>query len=262
MPRDPNQFYDGGLAVVTYDLFAARNGRLDGDVDFYLDLARRHGGPVLELAAGTGRILAPLVSAGFEVVGVDVSRAMLDVAEHRLAGLESGRWSLIQAPMQSFETHQRFGLVLIPARALQHLVDPADQRETLERARRHLLPGGRLAIDLFDPNLEYCVGTPPVLPPREVTDPTSGRRFRRSCLGRFTDPFAQTTGEEIRIEELDEAGGVIASQDTSWTLKWSTRQEMAYLLELCGFVVEAQFGDFQGGPPTYAGEQVWVARPT
>jgi SAM-dependent methyltransferase len=256
---DPNAFYGGGLAVESYDLFTAAGGRLEGDVEFYLELARAQGGPVLELAAGSGRVLVPLAKAGVEVTGLDISQPMLDIAARRLAaqGLPA---ELVCASMAEFDLGRRFDLVLIPARALQHLVDPADQRRALRCAHAHLNPGGRLVIDLFDPLLEACVGIPAAPPPRDAVDPQSDRRFRRTCLGRTTDAFRQITGERMRIEELDAKGAVIAAQETSWALRWATRQEMAYLLELCGFEVEALYSDFRKAPPAYGGEQVWVAR--
>lgn len=260
---NPNAFYGGGLAVESYDLFAAQNDRMAGDVAFYLDLARDRGGRILELACGTGRVLTPLVEAGFEVTGVDISRAMLEVADRRLQALRPSAWGrarLVCSAMQDFETTDRFDLVLISARSFQHLTDPADQRKTLERVWRCLTPGGMLVIDMFDPRLEMCVGEPEVLPAREVVDPVSGRRFRRICLGRHTDPFRQTTGERMRIEELDAQGAVLGRHETSWTLRWSTRQEMAYLLELTGFEAVSVYSDFQRSPPAYGGEQLWVAR--
>ena len=60
------------------------------DVPFYLDEAERSGGPVLELGVGTGRIAVPIAAAGIEVVGVDLSAGMLEVARERaaLAGVE------------------------------------------------------------------------------------------------------------------------------------------------------------------------------
>lgn len=259
MNPDPNAFYDGGLAVETYDLFAGKDGRMGGDVDFYVDLARKQGGPVLELAAGTGRVLIPLAQAGFPVTGLDVSAAMLDIAARRLE-TEGLAAELICAPMQALDLSWTFDLALIPARAFQHLIEPVDQRETLVRIHRHLNPGGLLVLDLFDPALEVCVGTPADSPPREAVDPVSGRRFRRSCLGRMTDPFRQITGERLLIEELDGEGAVLARQETSWMLRWSMRQEMAYLLELTGFEVVAQYSDFARSPPAYGREQVWVAR--
>jgi SAM-dependent methyltransferase len=52
-----------------------------GDLDLYLALAARTGGPILELAAGSGRIAVPLAAAGYQVTGVDNDPAMLARAE-------------------------------------------------------------------------------------------------------------------------------------------------------------------------------------
>ena len=48
-----------------------------GDLDLYLALAARTGGPILELGVGTGRLAVPLAAAGYEVTGVDLDPAML-----------------------------------------------------------------------------------------------------------------------------------------------------------------------------------------
>src|SRR5438034_11627239 len=53
------------------------------DVPFYVEEAVRSGGPVLELGVGTGRIAVPIAAAGIEVVGVDLSAGMLEVAGGR-----------------------------------------------------------------------------------------------------------------------------------------------------------------------------------
>jgi SAM-dependent methyltransferase len=53
------------------------------DVRFWQDLARREGGPVLELGCGTGRITMPVARTGVPVVGVDRSPAMLAYAKQR-----------------------------------------------------------------------------------------------------------------------------------------------------------------------------------
>ena len=60
------------------------------DVSFYLEEARRSGGPVVELGVGTGRIAVPIAADGIRVIGVDASEGMLEVARERaaLAGVE------------------------------------------------------------------------------------------------------------------------------------------------------------------------------
>ena len=47
------------------------------DVPFYVDVARKSGGPVLEIACGTGRVLLPIAREGIEIEGVDNSESML-----------------------------------------------------------------------------------------------------------------------------------------------------------------------------------------
>jgi ubiquinone/menaquinone biosynthesis C-methylase UbiE len=53
---------------------------MKGDIDFYIACAHEFGGPILELATGTGRVLWPIAAAGFEIAGLDISTAMLTQA--------------------------------------------------------------------------------------------------------------------------------------------------------------------------------------
>src|SRR5215204_5377235 len=66
---------------------------------FYRDLARRTGGPILELACGTGRLTVPLASDGHEVVGLDASPAMLRAARDK-ADAEDLGITFVQADMR------------------------------------------------------------------------------------------------------------------------------------------------------------------
>jgi ubiquinone/menaquinone biosynthesis C-methylase UbiE len=89
--RDQNQA--GGLIFDFYDLRIEGDYRpISGDVPFYLRQARKTGGPILELACGTGRIAIPLARAGFEVVGLDKSRAMLRIARAKAGGVRKLEW--------------------------------------------------------------------------------------------------------------------------------------------------------------------------
>jgi len=259
---DPNHYYTGGLGVTCYDLFTG-NGPLAGDIAFYLDCTARFGSPVLELGCGTGRVTLALGRAGHVCTGLDLSTAMLDLARTKLADLPDvqKRVRLVSGDMANFDLTERFALVIVPARSFQHIVTPAGQRAALDCIRRHLRPGGHLVLDLFDPNFELLFAddaVPP--PPRERRDPSSGRLIRRTVLTRDCDPLRQTVHETLRFDVTDEDGHLLASEETAWTLRWSLRQEMAYLLELTGFEPVALYSDFEKAPPAYGREQLWVAR--
>ena len=261
--NDAISYYGNGLAVRTYDLFND-GGALAGDIEFYIDAARRFGMSVLELGVGTGRIAVPLANAGCTVMGLDASQAMLDVAAARIARLPgdtAARIRLVLGDMSDFDLGEQFPLVLIPARAFQHVLEPAMQRSTLAAARRHLSSGGHLIIDMFDPRLDYCLPEQSVSdPPLEIADAASGHIIRRTTLARTNDPLSQTFSERFLFEVVGSSGQIIATEETSWSLRWTYRQEMAYLFELCGFEPVGQFSDFRGAPPAYGREQLWVVR--
>ena len=80
-----------------YDVDMARNMAFD-DVGFYAELCARHGGTVVELGCGSGRILLELVARGVDAIGVDTSAGMLRELQRKAAArpgrtlsLDSGR---------------------------------------------------------------------------------------------------------------------------------------------------------------------------
>src|SRR5262245_56439435 len=141
-----------------YDHVGPYRSRLD--VAFFLDEAVGAGGPVLELGCGTGRVLIPIARAGVEIVGVDASAPMLNICRDRLLQeLEAvqARVTLVHADMRSFALDRRFTLATIPFRPFQHLLTVDDQLACLSAIRRHLVDGGRLILDLFNPSLDALV---------------------------------------------------------------------------------------------------------
>ncbi len=53
---------------------------------------------------------------------------------------------------------------------------------------------------------------------------------------------------------------MLRHEEVTLALRWTYRWEMRYLLELCGFEIEAAYSDFKQSPPASGLEQVWVAR--
>jgi SAM-dependent methyltransferase len=263
--RISNAYYHSKLGVRFYDLFsgdAGCSGPVKGDVDFFVACARQFGAPVLELATGTGRVLWPVAAAGFDIVGLDISHEMLAVARSnggRQSSVTRERVRFCRMDMASFFLTESFRLAIIPFRAFQHLTLPQEQRSALNCIRQSLMTGGHLVIDLLDPRLENCVpGAPSPMPERRVRNQNTGRTAVRRVVERINDPVRQVFTEKFRLEELDEEGWTLESEETEWTLRWSTRQEMRYLFELTGFNVIAEYSDFFRSPPTYGVEQLWV----
>jgi SAM-dependent methyltransferase len=261
--RQQRPFYaDGGLNVETYD---ARTAGMPNEIDWWVREAVAAGGPVLELACGTGRITWPIARAGLKIVGLDISAAMLRAAEAKRRGElpeVSDRVRFVRGDMVDFSLGETFALAIIPFRAFQVLLTPEAQRRSLTSIRRHLGVGSRLIIDVFDPRLDFILPdrTEPPLPDRpSVTHPATGNSVTIEVLSRANDPLCQILAERWRFTEVSPTGETLRREDEILELRWSYRYEMRYLLELCGFAIERELSDFADAPPAYGREQIWVA---
>lgn len=264
-PMKPGPFYEHpSLNVETYD---ARTdlAPIEGDVDFYLELARDQGGPILDIGGGTGRVAWPIAAAGFQVTTLDRSEAMLAVsrAKAELWGVDVAARTTFVVAEREIELGSRFGLAIAPFRVLQALLTPDDQRRALERIARHLRPGGLFVAHLFDPLLElYTPMDGPAADPDRgtVRHPSTGHMVEIRVLPRTNDPLAQVLTESWEFRELGQDGQPVRIEEETLRMRWTYRYEMRYLLERAGFAVEAEYSDFHRSPPRYGAEQVCVAR--
>jgi RimJ/RimL family protein N-acetyltransferase/SAM-dependent methyltransferase len=232
------------------------------DVEVWLALAKETGGPVLELACGTGRALLPLAEAGYECVGVDLSPHMLAVAQRKREGMAAevrARVTLTEGDMRGFELRRQFGLVFMTARTLQALLTREDQRACLERCARHLRPGGLLGIDVFNPRLDRLVRPGGVDEKPDEHEGPEGRQVRETGHTDY-DLASQTLIWRSRLE-CRERDGQTTVRGYVCPLHYFFRFEMEWMLEACGFEVEAWYGDFARSTFTAESpEMVFVAR--
>ena len=216
-----------------YDAWAAD---MTEDVDYYVELAREAEGPIIELAAGSGRISIPIAQrTGKRVIGIDLSTAMLDIARARAA--EAGvDLELHEGDMRDLDFEQASDLVICPYRALLHLPTWHDRRRVFERVARALRPGGRFAWNAF------------------VFD----HRFAAALDGRWEDePLRHLTTYALGDNRID-----ITIEDVpALSLWWVTRSEWEGLLDVSGLETEALFGWFDRRPFDDASREfVWIAR--
>jgi SAM-dependent methyltransferase len=106
----------------------------------WLDWCTQAEPPVLYLGIGVGRLAAPLSRAGIEFVGVDAHPGMLAHARRRIPDLES-----YEALIADMRLDRRFDLVIGPSGILT-------SEPNLAAAVRHLVPGGRVGMELMNPH--------------------------------------------------------------------------------------------------------------
>jgi SAM-dependent methyltransferase len=212
------------------------------DVEFYVERALAAGGPVVELAVGTGRIAIPIAVAGIDVIGVDSSPAMLEVA--RAAGDDAGvsdRIDLRLGDLREPPVSERVPLVICPFRSLLHMETEDEKLRALRAARELLEPGGSFVFDVFAPS-------------REDIEETDGRWLEREP-GIFEradwDEDARTLSLSVRSDD---------GSATTFGLHWLSAPEWLRLLDEAELDVEALYGWFDGRPHDGDEDMVFVTR--
>jgi SAM-dependent methyltransferase len=236
---------DAALARL-YDLFP-----FQADLPFYLDLAATQGGHVMELACGSGRVLVPLAQAGHEIVGLDASPHMLELAREKLtaAGPDvMARAELVQGDMREFACGTRFDLAVVAVKSFAYLVHRADQQRVLAAVAAHLRPGGVLAMDLMHPSPAWLLRPPGSLHQDLVQHvPERGVTLARTETVVSTDLAAQVRVIRSAYEIVAD-DGTITKRFVEWPYRFTYRFEVELLLEQAGFEVEAIYGGYEREP--------------
>ncbi len=226
-----------------YDL---DQGHFADDIPFYLGLAQRTAGPILELGCGTGRLVLALAQAGHRVTGIEQVPAMLARAADKLraAGRRAaGRATLRQGDIRQLDLAERFGLAILAVNTFMDLEGPAEQAQVLERVRLHLLPGGMLVLDLFHPDPQALASADGTLQMEKVLhDPQTGRHALK-FVARQIDAARQELTATFIYDEHDDAGQVTRTAAV-FHLRYLHRQELERMLGTAGYAVEAVYGGY------------------
>ena len=218
------------------DRYEEWSADMTADVAFYVELARKTSGPLVELAIGNGRVAIPLARAtGQRVIGVDFSPAMLAQARTRAAaaGVEL---DLREGDMRDLALDELAGLIYCPFRALLHLPTWTGRRRTFERAAASLRPGGRFAWNAF--------------------------AFDHQIAARLDgvhqeEPVPHTNRYAVGDNRID----ITLDDGAKSSLWWATKNEWLGLLDVAGLELEVLYGGFARVPfVDDSREYVFVAR--
>jgi predicted RNA methylase len=188
-------------------------------------------GLVVELGVGTGRLAVPLADAGCRVLGLDVSRRMLDGLRDRGPAAAA----VLRALADMADPPVRRGcaaVVLVAFNTLFNVTDTEGQRRTVAAAAGALAAGGRLVVEAFVPVPDG---------PRGDLSVRSVEIDRVVLVAARHDAATQTiTGQHV---ELTEAGGV---RLRPWRVRYLTPGQLDALAAEAGLVLEHRWADWSG----------------
>ena len=228
-----------------YDL---ENADFTEDLDYWLDLADEYGDPILELGCGTGRVLLNLARRGRAVTGIDNSPEMLARLQAKLGAASSQHLAaaphILQAGLEDFELAQRFRLAIMPFNPFMHLLTAEAQLAALERIRRHLAPGGVLALDTPNPGDAYAAQEQGLTLERTFLD---GDRTVQQFSSIALDRAAQLS-HVTWIYDSTGPDGAVQRSLVPLTLRFTFPAEMSLLLDRASLKLTHLYGDYDRSP--------------
>lgn len=225
----------------------------DYDLPFWLALAERKSGPVVEWGAGSGRLAVPLANAGFDVTAVEVSENMIENGREKGASVD---W--VRGDMRDAALGRGYDLALCAFNSFLCLLGANDALSFLRNAREHLKPGGLLGIEVsaFAPE-ELCDASGGPALHHDFTRERPQGKLERFSVSRY-DAASQLLKMRLFYEMYDPSGNFENRRAHELTIRIVGRGELELMLRLAGFETEAFHGGFEGEPFTAGSDHLIV----
>jgi len=230
------------LRAETYDYFLPdRSWEIAG----WARLAKRYGNRVVEWFCSTGELACGLARRDLAAVGVDLMPEMLAVAERRAAGLPpKQRPAWYQDDIRDAALPRRdFDLAIIALNAFGQMLRSEEQMDALHSARRHLRPGGALALTLRPAGLESRPEQTGIYGPlRSVPADWILRKVVHESYDAETQTSRIHDHIEVRVGESERYFEYASA------LRHYTPDEIFQLLTKTGFVAVGMYSGFDWRP--------------
>jgi 2-polyprenyl-3-methyl-5-hydroxy-6-metoxy-1,4-benzoquinol methylase len=223
--------------------YDAENTDKDDDIPLYLRLAEEYGGPIIDIGAGTGRVMIPLAQNGFTVHGIDNEAAMLERAERRRQSspVLNENMHLHHGDVLTYSLDQQFKLVLVPYNGLMHFPEQAQQIALLQRLRSWTMEDGLLVLDLPNAGEVFATQeTDSLMLERTFLEPETGHMVMQQSTS-YLDRVQQTLHVTWIYDEIT-ADGTVRRTVAPHRLYYFFFSEISLLLERTGFTVDAVYG--------------------
>lgn len=219
------------------------------DLVMYSQLAEQYEGDILDIGCGTGRVLLHLAQEGYNVYGIDNDRAMLDRLDQRLDIYPHLKENVTyyEGDVLSYELDRKFSLVLLTYNALMHFQEQDSQIQLLNQLRKWVADDGLLVIDL--PNAGDVFGsqdTDSVIMERTFLEPESGHMIMLQSVS-YLDRMTQVLHVDWIYDEID-GDGAVKRIIAPHRLRYYFHAEITLLLKVCGFEIDALYGDTDESP--------------
>ena len=192
----------------------------------------RGAGRVLEAMCGSGRVLVPLAQRGHSLHGVDASATMVALCESRVASANLPA-TLFRQNVAALNLPFRYAAAYVSGSSFPLIADERVARKALERIRAHLVPPGRLLLDLSIPDIALHPPAAPLVEVRTTTLADGARITLRSET--IVNAASRRIDSTLRFEKRAGARAVVR-EDEQVSRTWYDEKRIGALLLQAGYV--------------------------
>jgi ubiquinone/menaquinone biosynthesis C-methylase UbiE len=187
---------------------------------------------IADICCGMGRHLLPLVALGYDMVGLDRSQMMLNLARRGAATAKLGVKLVLGEAQRLPFADQAFEVMLNLFNSFGYMATEAEDRLVLTEAARCLKPGGRFFLDTRNKKHQILFA-----PYHELMRLRDGRELVMRCnydrdTQRLESRWFQSADQSCLVHEA--------------SIRLYSPDELAEMLTTAGFRIEARFGDYDG----------------
>ncbi|MGQ9706197.1 MAG: class I SAM-dependent methyltransferase [bacterium] len=240
---------EGNVFDIIAEIYDISNP-LREDISFWLKMAEEFGDPILELGCGTGRILIPIAEAGYKVLGLDISKKMLNILMGKIDTLNDKvkeRITIRRADFRDFKIEEKFSMAFFAYSTLYSATTQEEQITTIRCINSHLKKGGVFITASFNPDIKRISENHKFLMlDFTYQDPTGELLLTRMSQTEYF-PFNQTL-KSNQIYDIKEKGKPTERYAIELNLRYIFPPEMRHMLYYCGFEIIDEYGDYNLAP--------------
>ncbi|MGJ8524761.1 Ubiquinone biosynthesis O-methyltransferase, mitochondrial [Halomonadaceae bacterium LMG 33818] len=218
--------YEHAQLALLYDL----ENRWGVSDDFYLALAEKCKGYILDMGCGTGLLSNAMAALGCKVTAVDPALAMIEIGKAREFAPVI-EW--VSASVDSFQSDKRYALTIMAGNVFQVFVNDIERLSALRNLHKYMVFEGIIAFECRNPDVDWATRW-------ETSAVPIAQNISRSrhILAASDSQITFETHYYIDDKELISTS----------TLGFVTRQQLEKLMVQSSFRIKTVFGNWDGSP--------------
>lgn len=203
---------------------------------------------VVDIGCGTGTLTEMLAAKGYDMIGIDLSQEMLQIAIDKKETNQSDVLYLCQ-DMRELDLYSTAGTIISVCDSVNYLLEKEELVETFRLVNNYLYPGG---VFIFDFNTQYKY--------EEVIGDTTIAENREDCSFIWENYYH----EEEQINEYDltvfvkEQNGLYRKFEENHYQRGYTLAEMIRMIERAGLCLMKAIDADTHEEPTLESERIYI----